>query len=68
VTAERCVVLAENAIAVSSLDRASVQARVEALTAAEPGVVASAELPASGVWSELLINQAMLAAIDAKTV
>jgi len=31
-------------------------------------LVPSAELPASGIWSELLVNQAMLAAIDAKTI
>ncbi len=68
VTAERCVVLAENAGPVASLDRAAIQGRIDALTAANPGSVPSAELPASGIWSELLVKQAMLAAIDAKTI
>jgi F-type H+-transporting ATPase subunit epsilon len=68
VTAERCVVLAENAVPVASLDRATIQSRIDTLTAANPGLVPSAELPASGIWSELLVNQAMLAAIDAKTL
>jgi F-type H+-transporting ATPase subunit epsilon len=68
VTAERCVVLAEQAVPLAQLDRAQIAARVEELKAAQGAAALSAELPISGVWPELLVKQAMLAAIDAKTI
>lgn len=68
VTADRCVVLAEQATPVANLDRASIQSRIEELKVSTGTSVPSAELPASGVWPELLVKQAMLAALDAKTI
>ena len=69
VVPERCVVLAEMALPIEEIDRGRVQQRIDELRAGEGAAQSPVPLPDdSGLVSELALNIAMLAALDAKPV